>query len=222
MGDGAASVIYMKLMSGNTPDKQEELQLLQAVINQEGGAWQAFFRRHERLILACLRRVYQRYHVPLPQDELEDLVGMVCLDLVKSDYKKLRKFDPDRGYRLSSWIGLIATNIAHDALRRRGPPLTSTDDEDSYVAELQSRLPDPLEVLDHKERVEILARAVRQLTATDQEFIRLYYGEHHTPEEIAQSSGVSVNTVYSRKNKVRGKLVKLVRAMTRADHLRER
>jgi RNA polymerase sigma-70 factor (ECF subfamily) len=211
----------MEPMSDGASDKTADLELLRAVIRRDPGAWQAFFKRHERLILACLRRVYTRYHVFLPQEQLEDLVGMVCLDLVKDDYRKLRKYDPDRGYRLSSWIGLIATNIAHDALRRRGPPHTSTDDEDSPLAELRSGLPDPLEVLNHKERVQILAEAVKHLTPTDQEFIRLYYEEQQTPEEIAEASGVSVNTVYSRKNKVRGKLVRLVRGLTRTDLLRQ-
>ncbi len=211
----------MGSMNDGSSNQHSELELLGAVIQREPGAWQTFFKRHERLILACLRRVYNRYHVPMTREQLEDLVGMVCLDLVRGDYKKLRKYDPDRGYRLSSWVGLIATNIAHDALRRRGPPHTSTDDEESPLTELTSALPDPLEVLNHKERVEILAEAVTHLTPTDQEFIRLYYKEQRTPEEIAETSGVSVNTVYSRKNKVRGKLVKLVRTLTRADHLRQ-
>jgi RNA polymerase sigma-70 factor, ECF subfamily len=211
----------MESMNDGSSNQRSELELLQAVIDREPGAWQTFFKRHERLILACLRRVYNRYHVPLIREQLEDLVGMVCLDLVRDEFKKLRKYDPDRGYRLSSWIGLIATNIAHDALRRRGPPHTSTDDDESPLTELQSALPDPLEVLNHKERVEILAEAVTHLTPTDQEFIRLYYQEQRSPEEIAEASGVSVNTVYSRKNKVRGKLVKLVRTLTRADHLRQ-
>ena len=201
--------------------KQADLSLLEAVIAEEPGAWQTFFKRHERLIMACLRRVYARYHVPMTQEQLEDLVGMTCLDLVKNDYKKLRRFDPTKGYRLSSWIGLIATNIAHDALRRRPPPHTSTDDADSPLAELHSGLPGPLEVLDHKERVGILAQAVTQLTPTDQEFIRMYYGEQQSPEEIAKTSGVSVNTVYSRKNKVREKLIRIVKGLTRTDLLRE-
>ena len=211
----------MEGMSRTPADKAADQALIQAVLDREAGAWQRFFKKHERLILACLRRVYARYHVPLPQDEMEDLVGMVCLDLVKDDFRKLRIFDPERGYRLSSWVGLIATNIAHDALRRRAPPHTSTDDEDSPLAELQSPLPDPLEELDHKQKVEMLARAVKHLTATDQDFIRLYYGQQHTPDEIAEITGVSVNTVYSRKNKVRGKLIKLVRGFTRTDQLRD-
>jgi RNA polymerase sigma-70 factor (ECF subfamily) len=208
-------------MSRTPADKAAEQELREAVIRREAGAWNRFFKKHERLVLACLRRVYARYHVPLPQEELEDLVSMVCLDLVKDDFRKLRLFDPERGYRLSSWVGLIATNIAHDALRRRAPPHTSTDDEDSPLAELRSQRPDPLEELDHKEKVQILLRAVEHLTDTDQEFIRLYYAEQRSPEEIARITDVSINTVYSRKNKVRGKLIKLVRGFTRTDHLRE-
>lgn len=191
--------------------------MVAAVLRREPRAWQRFFAKHERLILACLRRVYTRYHVPLPQEEMEDLVSATCLDLVRNDFGKLRKFDPDRGYRLSSWVGLIATNIAHDALRRRGPMLTSTDDEDSPLGELTSRLPSPLEELAHKERVEILARATTQLTPADQEFIKLYYGERLSPEEIAARTGVSINTVYSRKNKVRGRLIRIVRSIIGPD-----
>jgi RNA polymerase sigma-70 factor (ECF subfamily) len=190
--------------------------MIEGVIRRVPGGWQDFFKKHERLVLACLRRVYARYHVPLPQEEMEDLVGAVCLDLVRDDYRKLRLFDPDRGYRLSSWVGLIATNVAHDALRRRAPYAASTDDQASPLAELPSPLPDPLDQADHREQVELLARAVAYLSPTEQEFIRRYYVEGHTPEEIAEATGVSVNTVYSRKNKVRAKLVRLVEDLTRS------
>jgi len=193
-------------------DRVAEGRMIQAVIDRAPGGWQAFFKKHERLILACLRRVYARYSVPLSRDELEDLVSQVCLDLLRADFRKLKLFDPDRGYRLSSWVGLIATNIAHDALRRRAPPSTSTDDEDSPLSELQSSLPDPLEQVTQKEQMELLARAVALLTPTDQEFIRLYYLEQLTPDEIGVKTGVSVNTVYSRKNKVRAKLVKIMKS----------
>lgn len=205
----------MGFMSQAPPDRAAEQQMIEAVLRRAPGGWLAFFQKHERLILACLRRVYARYHVPLPPEEMEDLVGMVCLDLVRDDYRKLRLFDPERGYRLSSWVGLIATNVAHDALRRRGPAATSTDDAESPLAELQSPLPDPQEQADHRQQVELLARAVALLTPTDQEFIRLYYLEQLTPDEIAETTGVSVNTVYSRKNKVRAKLVRLVRGLHR-------
>lgn len=202
-------------MASAPPDRSAEKRLIEGVLRRTPGAWQEFFKKHERLVLACLRRVYHRYHVPLPQEEMEDLVGAVCLDLVRDDYRKLKLFDPDRGYRLSSWVGLIATNVAHDALRRRAPAASSTDDAQGPMAELKSPLPDPLEQADHREQVELLARAVTFLSPTEQEFVARYYVEGLTPEEIAVATGVSVNTVYSRKNKVRAKLVRLVEDLTR-------
>src|SRR3979490_793126 len=63
----------------------------------------------------------RRYGAAFNDEDVEDLVSATALNVVKDDYKKLRSFDPPRGYKLSSWIGLIATNTAHDALRRRAP-----------------------------------------------------------------------------------------------------
>jgi RNA polymerase sigma-70 factor (ECF subfamily) len=208
-------------MSTAAPDPTADAALIAAVLQRQPGAWHQLFKRHERLIIACLRRVFVRYHVPLPPEDLEDLMGIVCLDLVKENYKKLGTFDASRGYRLSSWIGLIATNVAHDALRRRLPGHLSIDDEEGQVHDLPSALPDPLAALEQKERVDLLAQALSHLSAVDRAFVVQYYGEGRTPEEIAESTGVSVNTIYSRKNKVRAKLLRLIRGFTRTDALRD-
>jgi RNA polymerase sigma-70 factor (ECF subfamily) len=211
----------MSVMRTDAQDPAADADLIRAVLLRKPGAWQTFFKRHERLILACVRRVFYRYHVPLPAEDLEDLVGAVCLDLVKENYKKLVQFDATKGYRLSSWVGLIATNAAHDALRRRLPGHQSIDDETSAVPDLESHELDPLSALEQKERVALLARALACLSEADREFVLLYYGEQRSPEDIASSTGVSINTIYSRKNKVRAKLVRLVRGFTRTDALRD-
>jgi RNA polymerase sigma-70 factor, ECF subfamily len=208
-------------MRTDAHDTAADAELVREVLLRKPGAWQTFFKRHERLIIACVRRVYNRYHVPLLPTDLEDLVGAVCLDLVKGNYKKLSQFDASKGYRLSSWVGLIATNAAHDALRRRLPGHQSLDDEDSTLPDLESRELDPLSALEQKERVTLLAQALAHLSEVDREFVLQYYGEQRSPEEIAASTGVSVNTIYSRKNKVRAKLLRLVRGMTRTDTLRD-
>jgi RNA polymerase sigma-70 factor (ECF subfamily) len=208
-------------MPTTAPDPAADAELISAVLRRQPGAWHAFFKRHERLIIACLRRVFVRYHVPLPPEDLEDLMGVVCLELVKENYKKLGTFDASRGYRLSSWIGLIATNVAHDALRRRLPGHLSIDDEEGKAHDLESPLPDPLAALEQKERAELLSQALSHLSDVDRAFVAQYYGEGRTPEEIAESTGVSVNTIYSRKNKVRAKLIHLIRSFTRTDSLRD-
>ena len=93
----------------------------QAVLAREPAAWPTFFAKYERLVISCIRKVMRRYGAGFNEEDLEDLVSATALNIVKDDYKKLRAFDATRGYKLSCWIGLIATNTAHDALRRRAP-----------------------------------------------------------------------------------------------------
>src|SRR3712207_2229128 len=98
-----------------------EDELLAAVLGEKPGAWAGFYKRYDRLIITCIRKVLHRYTALYGEEDIEDMVSTVCLNLVKDDYHKLRAFDATRGYKLSSWVGLIATNTAHDALRRREP-----------------------------------------------------------------------------------------------------
>jgi RNA polymerase sigma-70 factor (ECF subfamily) len=195
---------------------QVEADLLQAVLARKDGAWVSFYDRYERLVLACIRRVYQRYHVNCPQEDLEDLANTVCLQLVRDDYKKLRQYDPERGYKISSWLGLIATNVALDALRRRGPSTYSLDDEDGPITEQPADVPAPDEVSMQNEQIQLLNSAIARLSPMEQQFLRYYYQDGLEPEEIAAQMGISVNTVYSRKNKVRNNLLRIIRALERS------
>jgi RNA polymerase sigma-70 factor (ECF subfamily) len=86
----------------------------------------------------------------------------------------------------------------------------SLDDDDWGVHQMPGKLPDPLENLERRERMEILQQAVQKLSEADRRFVHYYYGLNLSPEAVARRMGISVNTVYSRKNKVRTKLMKLV------------
>src|SRR5262245_45829508 len=112
---------------GTIFDDMDEVQLVAAVLSARPGAWSAFFTRYERLIISCVRKVLMRYGAYHTEEDIEDLVSTTALNLVKDDYKKLRAFDAGRGYKLSSWVGLLATNTAHDALRQRPPNAMSLD-----------------------------------------------------------------------------------------------
>jgi len=47
------------------------------------------------------------------------------------------------------------------------------------------------------------------VTDKDRQFVELYYGDGMEPEEVAVTMGISVKTVYSKKNKLRNKLISL-------------
>src|SRR5438105_12946841 len=117
----------------------------------------------------------RRYGAAFKDEDIEDLVSATAFNIVKDDYKKLRTYDPTRGYKLSSWIGLIATNTAHDALRRRTPTdiwgAASIDDTDPSLP-----LPadgEPLEdALERHDEALQLREAVAQLAPSDRLFVQ--------------------------------------------------
>jgi len=185
-------------------------ELLAAVTERRPGAWLELHRRFERVIVGCVRNALRRYRAFATDEDIEDIVAMVLLQLVKDDYRKLRTYDAGRGYRLSSWLGLIATNTALDALRRRPPPSSSLDDESGGPSHVPDRGPSPVEVLERRRQWEALAAAVEALAPADRKFLALYYDEELEPEEIAARLGIAVATVYSRKNKLREKLRRII------------
>lgn len=184
----------------------DDRHLVAAVIRGEALAWPAFYARFERLMRACVRRTLRWYGVRSSDTDLEDLLSGICLNIVKDDYRKLRMFDPARGYRLSSWVGLIATNTAIDALRRREPEHASTDDPMGQAHEVPAGTPTPFDQLHRREEAVLLEAAVGQLSEGDRLFLEYYFEHEMEPSVIAKRMGITVATVYSRKNKVREKL----------------
>ncbi len=199
-------------------DDLSDGELVAAVIAREPAAWPTFFAKYERLILACIRRALRRYGAAHGEEDIEDLASQSAFNLVKDDYKKLRTFDASRGYKLSSWVGLIATNTALDSLRRRAPTdvwsAASIDDTDPGLPSLTSLAQNPAEALDTKDDVRLAHEAISSLSDGDRLFLEYYYVEELEPEEISRLMGISLNTVYSRKNKIREKIARHVRVLT--------
>ena len=187
--------------------KASDRELVAAVVAGHPYAWPVFSRRFERLIRACVERTARWYGVSLERAEYEDLVSAVCLSLVEDNYRRLRMFDASRGYRLSSWVGLIATNTTIDALRRRVAENISFEEQrEAGGCDWTIETSTPEENLERQEEVSLLLAAVERLGENDRLFLDYYYVHDLEPEEIAARMGISVATVYSRKNKIREKL----------------
>ena len=51
-----------------------------------------------------------------------------------------------------------------------------------------------------------MSDALQTFSEKDQTFVRLYYMDGLTPEEVAEEMQISVKTVYSKKHKIRSRL----------------
>ena len=186
------------------PEDRSDEVLVAAMIENDAWAWKEFQRRYDRLIHRCITKVTRRFSTLVGPYDVRDIYASLYLSLVASDRHKLRTFDPARGNRFSSWIGLLAINCAYDYLRslKREPHKGSL----AEAAELACELPDPYEAAALSQRAEIAARVLEEFSEKDQTFAALYFAEELDPVEIAARMNISVKTVYSKKHKIQSRL----------------
>ena len=186
--------------------------LLAAVLARDGAAFGELLRRFRGLLFRCITRITGRYERVLGSEDVDEIYAETCLQLWADDLRRLRAFDAARGMKLGSWLGLIACHATYDFLRRvaRRPP-----HEDLGVCpEPAGDEPSGLDRVLLGERRATLASLTRELSARDRAFFARYFGVEREPEEIAAELGISVKTVYSKKNKITTRLLR------RADELR--
>jgi RNA polymerase sigma-70 factor (ECF subfamily) len=178
--------------------------LLGAILGKNEPAWRELLRRFRPLVFRCINKVACKYDALLSSEDANEIFGEVCFNLLRDDMRKLRAWDPARGSKLGSWLGLIAMNTAYDFLRatRRRPRL------DKLEPTLERPAPEPsaLDELLDKERWGYVAALLADFSAKDRRFVELYYGQGLLPEEVAAAMRISVKTVYSKKNKLRTRL----------------
>jgi RNA polymerase sigma-70 factor (ECF subfamily) len=180
-----------------------EARLVAAMIANQPSAWREFQQRYDRLILRCITKVTKRFS-SVAQEDVREIYAQLIVSLLANDKNKLRTFDPERGNRFSSWIGLLAIHCAYDHLRaiRREPQKEALAEASDLVAET----PDPYEETAQRERADIAARVLEGFSERDRTFAALYFGEGMAPDQIAEKMNISVKTVYSKKHKIQSRL----------------
>jgi RNA polymerase sigma-70 factor (ECF subfamily) len=186
----------------------DEATLIQGLLADERAAWREFNARYSRLILSTITRVTVRFRGVIGEHDVQEIYATFCLQLLANDKHKLSGFDPARGNKFSTWLGLLASHAAYDFLRHaRREPQRGTLSE---ACDLVSALPDPCEVALMRERGELVRALLASFSDKDRAFIQLYFGEGLAPERIAARLGISVKTVYSKKHKIQARLEQLL------------
>jgi RNA polymerase sigma-70 factor (ECF subfamily) len=140
----------------------------------------------------------------LSSADADEIYAEVLVTLVRDDMRKLRLYDARRGTKLSSWIGMIATNTAYDFLRgtARRPILDRIDG----IPEIDSLDASPLDEILSGERRSHLNDMLADYSDKDRAFVSLYYAQGLDAEEVAEEMKISVKTVYSKKHKLLARL----------------
>lgn len=198
---------------GNSAEEAALLKALLAAASrpQRDRLWGEFVRRYERLIVSCVVKALRRYGATFSRDDLDDLTNDVWLTLLREDMRKLRQYDAARGFRIASFLGLVATNATIDHLRARQAEAAPLDEMIEDWASLRA---EPVrDAVVAREEEAIARAALAQLSVDERAFVVGCFREERSPEELARQLGVTTNTVYSRKFKIREKLQKIVRSL---------
>jgi RNA polymerase sigma-70 factor, ECF subfamily len=185
-----------------------DVELVKGLVDNDPEAWRALTIRYGRLIQSCIGRVTARFSSVVRPDDGAEIYSMLYVQLLANNRGKLRSFAPERGCKLGTWLGLLATHTAYDFLRSiRKIPRTAQLAE---AEELASETPDPAEItLDH-ERMRHMGSVLAGFTRKDRQFVELYFAEGLDPDEVARRMGISVKTVYSKKHKIQRRLESLL------------
>ena len=181
-----------------------DLELRDVVVGKDERAWCELLRRFRSLVFRCINKVAVKHERRLFAEDVNEIFSEVCFNLLRDDMKKLRAWDPARGSKLGTWLGLIAMNTAYDFLRacRRRPMLDLLES----APERPAADPSALDELLDKERWGYVANLLAEFSEKDRRFVELYYARGLLPEEVAAAMRISVKTVYSKKNKLRTRL----------------
>lgn len=185
-------------------DGLDEAALVAGLLDDAPGCWEEFFGRYDRLIYRCITRVTGRFTGLISQEDVREIYANVVVNLLHRDKHKLRTFDPARGSKLGSWIGLIAINTAYDYLRT-----LSRQPIGDCLAEASDRAAGgecPYEQALAREQLDRVAETLGTFSERDRLFVSLYYVEEREAEEVAEIMGISVKTVYTKKHKLRSRL----------------
>lgn len=191
------------------PAAWTDRELLRHVLRSEGRAWAELVRRYRPLIYRCVTKVTLKYAPTLGSADLDEIYADVMMQLVRDDMHKLRIYNPRRGTKLGSWIGMLSVNAAYDFLRSAGrrPLLDKVDGAIDPHDECDRT---PLDQLIEKERWEHLNGLLSEFTDKDRTFVDLYYHKGLEADEIAAEMQISLKTVYSKKHKIRAHLVRML------------
>jgi RNA polymerase sigma-70 factor (ECF subfamily) len=205
-----AEVVGVEPVVAIAPSAWSETELLERLLVSEPSAWRELNQRYARLVTSCIQRVVARFSRRISADAVEEIYATFCLKLLANDKHKLRSFEPSRGNKLGTWLGMLATHCAYDYLRgvRREPSAVCLTEAESLSGENQ----DPCENAMRSERAELVKELLADFSDKDRQFVALYYGDGLTPEHVAERLGISVKTVYSKKHKIQRKLCEIVGA----------
>ena len=140
----------------------------------------------------------------------QELAKDLTIEALGKAFKKLHLYTPE--YAFSTWLYTVARNNCIDYLRKHKLPTISIDkmmlDEDGKrnTFDLISKVLNPEEKMEKKQRIAILRQIVEKLRPKYRDLVKLRYFKELSYEEIAETLQVPLGTVKAQLHRSREQL----------------
>ncbi|PRP91716.1 hypothetical protein ENSA5_52960 [Enhygromyxa salina] len=191
------------MSSSSTVAAEDDTKLVAAALGNESGARR---RLADRLLDAVQREVafVLRRHAAAagrdPGQELRDMVQEVLVALFERDAKELRRWDPQRGRSLDSFVRLVARRrVARILGQRRGNPWADVPmdprsiEDDPAADDRAQGLARQLE--QRNELGALLDALYAKMSARDVELFDLLFVQERDPKQVAEALGMTRQAV---------------------------
>lgn len=178
----------------------QDRDLLRRCLNQEAGAWKEFVDRFLGLLYHVIQYTAHLRSVKLSPEDVEDIAADVLASIIDSDFAALRQF---RGKcSLPTYLTVIARRTCvHELVRRAAAAQNAQNHRDGKPDENHDRGAG-------LERLEEVAKLLKQLPRREREVVRMYHLEGRTYEEISTKLNIPINSIGPILTRARDKLRK--------------
>jgi len=177
----------------------EDRDLLRRCLIEEAGAWKEFVGHYLGLIYHVIQYTAHLRSVRLQPEDVEDIAADVLAGIIANDFASLRQF---RGKcSLPTYLTVIARRTCVQELARRASAREAEANRDGKPEEVHERS-------GGLERLEEVAKLLKQLPRREREVVRMYHLEGRTYEEISTKLNIPINSIGPILTRAREKLRK--------------
>ena len=166
-------------------------QLVSLYLNGDNAAFDTLLKRYERKVFSYI--VYSVKNEEVAQDLFQDCFMRIITKLHSGLYTENGKF--------ASWVMRIAHNLIIDFHRQKQSATTISNDESDYDllnnSDIALEYSREQEMID-KQTLNDVKALIKKLPANQREVVLMRFYEELSFKEIAENTGVSINTALGR------------------------
>lgn len=138
------------------------------------------------------------------RQEVEDLVQSIFVSLFADDGKALRRWDPEKGSNLRSFVALVAEREAVSILRtRKRNPFTEAPTEAEALERAQPASDAHRAWLNRNLMDEVVRRMRGALSEQGYEIFELLFCRERNADSIAELLGLTMDAIYAWRSRIR-------------------